>query len=223
MTSDPKAIQHVLRTSGYRYPRTKDVAHMWDMLVGRGLVTVAGSVHQRQRKIFSPAFSSSQLKVYMSAFHATGVKLCGKLHEVVTQGPKEMDLLEWTSHAALDIVGLTSFRCQFGVLDGGSSEMASVSKLLFTTLSKIPLGPLTILVPALWRFLPEGILTILDKVPNKESKVLRKFRSVAKATARQTISNVVRDNSRDIVTLLGHSPSEERTPQLLQLPGRSTS
>ncbi len=72
-----------------------------------------------------------------------------------------------------------------------------------TTLSKIPLGPLTILVPAFWRFLPEGILTILDKVPNKESKVLRKYRSVAKATARQTISNVVRDNSRDIVTLLG--------------------
>ncbi|PBK68292.1 cytochrome P450 [Armillaria solidipes] len=202
MTSDPKAIQHVLRTSGYRYPKTKDVAHMWDMLVGRGLVTVAGSVHQRQRKILSPAFSSSQLKVYMSAFHATGVKLCGKLHEVVTQGPKEIDLLEWISHAALDIVGLTSFKCQLGALDGGSSEMANVSKLLFTTLSKIPLSPCTILVPALWRFLPEGILTVLDKVPNKESEVLRKFKSVAKATARQTIKNVVRDNSRDIVTLL---------------------
>ncbi|KAK0219363.1 cytochrome P450 [Armillaria nabsnona] len=208
MTSDPEAIQHVLRTSGYRYPRTKDVAHMWDMLVGRGLVTVAGSAHQRQRKILSPAFSSSQLKVYMSAFHATGVKLCGKLHEVVTQGPKEMDLLEWTSHAALDIVGQTSFKCQFGALDGGSSEMANVSKLLFTTLSKIPLGPLTILVPALWRFLPEGILTIFDKVPNKESKVLRKFRSVAKATARRTINNVVRDNSRDIVTLLAGASDE---------------
>ncbi|KAK0184858.1 hypothetical protein F5146DRAFT_1073926 [Armillaria mellea] len=74
MTSDPKAIQHVLRTSGYRYPKTKDVAHMWDMLIGRNLVTVAGSVHRRQWKL-SPAFSSGQLKVYMSAFHATGVEV----------------------------------------------------------------------------------------------------------------------------------------------------
>ncbi len=75
MTSDPKAIQHVLRTSGYRYPKTKDVVHLWDMVVGRGLVAVTGSVHQRQRKILSPAFSANQLKEYMGVFRVTGAKV----------------------------------------------------------------------------------------------------------------------------------------------------
>ncbi|KAK0472465.1 cytochrome P450 [Armillaria novae-zelandiae] len=125
-----------------------------------------------------------------------------------SQGPKEIDLLEWTSYAALDIIGLTSFKCQLGALDGGSSEMANVSKLVFTTLSKIPLGPFTILVPALWRFLPERILTVLEKVPNKESELLRKLKSVATATARQTIENVARDHSKDIVTILAGASDE---------------
>ncbi|KAK0451234.1 cytochrome P450 [Desarmillaria tabescens] len=66
MTSDPKAIQHILRNSGYQYPKTKDVAHLWDMVVGKGLVAVTGPVHQRQRRILSPAFSASQLKEYMA-------------------------------------------------------------------------------------------------------------------------------------------------------------
>ncbi len=75
MTSDPKAIQHILRNSGYRYPKTEDVVHMWDMVVGRGLLTTTGSVQQRQRKILSPAFSPSQLKEYMRVFHAIGTKV----------------------------------------------------------------------------------------------------------------------------------------------------
>ncbi len=75
MTSDPKAIQHILRNSGYRYPKTEDVVHMWEMVVGRGLLATTGSVHQRQRKILSPAFSQSQLKEYMRVFHAIGTKV----------------------------------------------------------------------------------------------------------------------------------------------------
>ncbi|KAK0219359.1 cytochrome P450 [Armillaria nabsnona] len=194
MTSDPKAIQHILRNSGYRYPKTEDVAHMWEIV----------------RKILSPAFSPSQLKEYMSVFHATGAKLCGKFHELVNQGPQEINLLEWMNHTALDITGLT-FRCQFGALDGGSSEMADVTKLLFTTISKIVPTPIVIL--ALLRVLPGWVLRILDKVPNRENGILLRFRDVAQETGRQTIKNVARDNhSKDVVTLLGHSLSGERKP-----------
>ncbi|KAK0219088.1 cytochrome P450 [Armillaria fumosa] len=215
------SIQHILRNSGYRYPKTKDVAwHMWETVVGRGLLTTAGSVHQRQRKILSPAFSPSQLKDYMSVFHAIGFKLCGKFHELVNKGPQEINLLEWMNHTALDITGLTAFRCQFGALDGGSSEMADVTKLLSyyafvvlplhplipvgsTTISKIVPTPIVILVPALWRVLLGWVLSILNKMPNKENEILQQFRDVAQETARQTIRNVARYNySKDIVTLL---------------------
>ncbi len=46
------------------------------MVVGRGLVAVTGSVHHRQRKILSPAFSANQLKEYMGVFRVTGAKVC---------------------------------------------------------------------------------------------------------------------------------------------------
>ncbi|KAK0219362.1 cytochrome P450 [Armillaria nabsnona] len=209
MTSDPKAIQHILRSSGYRYPKTKDVAHLWEMMVGKGLLATADSTHQRQRKILNPAFSSSQLREYLSVFQATGVKISGKFRELVSQGPKEINILQWTNRAALDIVGLTSFRCDFGALDGKSSEMADISKSTFTALSKIVPTPLVILVPTLWRFLPKGLLSILDKAPSKQIKILRQFRRIANKTAHQVLTNIPRDTSRDIVNLLA-TASDER-------------
>ncbi|KAK0219095.1 cytochrome P450 [Armillaria fumosa] len=205
MTSDPKAIQHILRTSGYRYPKTKDVVHLWDMVVGRGLVAVTGSVHQRQRKILSPAFSASQLKEYMGVFRATGTKICEKLHELILEGPQEINMLEWTSHAALDSIGLTSFRYRFGALDGDSPAMADISKLTYTALVNTAPTPLIILAPALWRFLPNWILSILDKVPTKEGKIIEKYRSVSKETAEQSVKNVSGSDSKDITSLLAHA------------------
>ncbi|KAK0432040.1 cytochrome P450 [Armillaria borealis] len=208
MTSDPKAIQHILRSSGYRYPKTKDVAHLWEMMVGKGLLATADSTHQRQRKILNPAFSSSQLREYLSVFRATGVKISGKFRELVSQGPKEINILQWTNRAALDIVGLTSFRCDFGALDGKSSEMADISKSTFTALSKIVPTALLILVPTLWRFLPKGLLSIIDKAPSKQIKILRQFRRIANRTAHQVLTNIPRDSSRDIVNLLATASDE---------------
>ncbi|PBK68293.1 cytochrome P450 [Armillaria solidipes] len=208
MTSDPKAIQHILRSSGYRYPKTKDVAHLWEMMVGKGRLATADSTHQRQRKILNPAFSSSQLREYLSVFRATEVKISGKFRELGSQGPKEINILQWTNRAALDIVGLTSFRCDLGALDGKSSEMVDISKSTFTALSKIAPTPLLILVPTLWRFLPKGLLSIIDKAPSKQIKILHQFRRAANRTAHQVLSNIPRDTSRDIVNLLATASDE---------------
>ncbi|KAK0219364.1 cytochrome P450 [Armillaria nabsnona] len=210
MTSDPKAIQHVLRTSGYRYPKTKDVVHLWDMVVGRGLVAVTGSVHQHQRKILSPAFSANQLKEYMGVFRVTGAKICEKIHELIIEGPREINVLEWTSRAALDSIGLTSFRYRFGALDGDSSAMADISKLTYTALMNIAPTPLIVLAPTLWRFLPNWILSILDKIPTKESKIIGKYRSVSKETAEQSVKNVSRSDSKDIVSLLARASDRKQ-------------
>ncbi|KAK0480441.1 cytochrome P450, partial [Armillaria luteobubalina] len=208
MTSDPKAIQHILRSSGYRYPKTKDIAHLWEMMVGKGLLATADSAHQRQRKILNPAFSSSQLREYLSVFRATGIKISGKFRELVSQGPMETNLLQWTNRAALDIVGITSFRCDFGALDGKSSELADISKSTFTALSNIGPTPSLILFPTLWRFLPKGLLSIIDKAPSRQIQILHQFRNIAKKTAHQVLTNIPQDTSKDIVNLLAIASDE---------------
>ncbi|SJL14375.1 uncharacterized protein ARMOST_17831 [Armillaria ostoyae] len=223
MTSDPKAIQHILRSSGYRYPKTKDVAHLWEMIVGKGLLATADSTHRRQRKILNPAFSSSQLREYLSVFRATGVKISGKFHELVSQGPKEINLLQWTNRAALDIVGLnatmalsTENRLRWLIYPNLHCILPSSSTLrdlflilnLSTALSKIVPTPLFILIPTLWRFLPKGLLSIIDKAPSKQIKILHQFRRIANRTAHQVLTNIPRDTSRDIVNLLATASDE---------------
>lgn len=202
MTSDPKAIQHILRDSGYRYPKTKDIVHVWEMAVGRSVVAAAGSAHQRQRRVLGPAFSSIQLKKYASVFKATGVRLCAKIRELVSEAPREINMLKWAGRAALDNIGLASLGYNFAALDGRSSEMADLIRRSFTALSNVSSTPLVVLAPALWRFLPKSVLSILDRVPTPESKIFRHFNTVARKTARETIKNAPRNGSRDLVTLL---------------------
>jgi hypothetical protein len=40
--ADPKALQYVLHTSGYHYPKGRDVTRTIEMLVGRGLIWADG-------------------------------------------------------------------------------------------------------------------------------------------------------------------------------------
>ncbi|PBK87717.1 cytochrome P450 [Armillaria gallica] len=202
MTADPKAIQHILRNSGYRYPKTKDIVHVWELAVGRSVVAAAGSAHQHQRRILGPAFSSSQLKKYAIVFKKTGVKLCGKIRELVDKEPMEIDMLKWASRAALDNIGLASLGCNFGALDGSSSEMADLIRRSFTALSSVSPTPLVVLAPALWRFLPNSMLSILDRITTLESKIFQQFNAIATKTARNTIKNALRDGSKDLVNLL---------------------
>jgi hypothetical protein len=42
MLADPKALQHILHMTGYRYPKSVDRAHFNELVVGKGLVTVQG-------------------------------------------------------------------------------------------------------------------------------------------------------------------------------------
>ncbi|KAK0472463.1 cytochrome P450 [Armillaria novae-zelandiae] len=209
MTSDPKAIQHILRNSGYRYPKTKDVVHVWELAVGKSVVAAAGSIHQRQRRILSPAFSSSQLKNYATVFKATGIELCRKIRELVDGGPVEVNLLEWTGRAALDNIGLASLGYKFGALDGKSSEMADLIRRSFTSLSNMSPTPLLVLAPALWRFLPKSMLSIVERISTPESRIFKQFNTIARKTARETIKNAPRDGSRKLVTLLATASDKD--------------
>ncbi len=43
MLSDPKALQYIFHTSGYRFPKTADAELSAKSLLGEGMVTVAGN------------------------------------------------------------------------------------------------------------------------------------------------------------------------------------
>jgi cytochrome P450 len=88
MVADAKAIQYILHTSGYRYPKARATREPAIRFVGKGMFWAegiyyhfiirlrvtqfnyrsSGQAHQRQRKAMNPAFSTSQLKQYLTLF-----------------------------------------------------------------------------------------------------------------------------------------------------------
>jgi alkylphenol/PAH-inducible cytochrome P450 monooxygenase len=85
MVADPKALQYILQTSGYRFPKRADARANARMVIGDGIVYVHGTCgnffinasnaqcnpgeqHKRHRKIMNPAFSAPQLKSFLTLF-----------------------------------------------------------------------------------------------------------------------------------------------------------
>ena len=44
LVADPKALQYIFHTSGYRFPKTGDMHHFMNSLFGPGIVTVDGKI-----------------------------------------------------------------------------------------------------------------------------------------------------------------------------------
>ncbi|KAK0479647.1 cytochrome P450 [Armillaria novae-zelandiae] len=208
--SDPKALQYIFHSSGYRFPKTKDIHLFNETLTGPGIATVEGQVHKRQRRILNPAFSATQLRKFLSIFQASAIKLTEKMTEHIGDA-KETDILKWTGKAALDIIGITSFRYKFNSLDGEQTELMEAMDNMF---GESMLWPTTgeLLVTGLCRILPKWIFSLLSRLPDRKTARLCRFKDVATKVSRpifeQQLLEVANDANpaeKDIVNVLAIS------------------
>ncbi|KAK0430809.1 cytochrome P450 [Armillaria borealis] len=205
--ADPKALQYIFHSSGYRFPKTKDVNRITEAAMGQGLGSVWGEIHQRQRRILGPAFTASQLQLFLAVFQASAVKLTEQINERVDNA-RVLNMLEWTSKAALDIIGITSFRYEFNSLSGGQTELMAALNNLFGDSMMWP-ASLQLLYSALWRVLPAWLIVPLEWLPSKETMRLNHFRDVAMKVSRpifeKQLKEVVNDANpaeKDVVNVL---------------------
>ncbi|KAJ2916319.1 hypothetical protein MD484_g4089, partial [Candolleomyces efflorescens] len=59
MISDPKALQYIIHTSGYAFPKWPERTEISRVLMGRGLLWADGDIHKRQRKVMLPGFGAA--------------------------------------------------------------------------------------------------------------------------------------------------------------------
>lgn len=83
VVSDPKAIHYMLMQKTSTFPKPHEEVRGLERLTGRGLLTVEGEVHRRQRKIMSPSFTQVQTNTYLPIMteqaekvSAKGVSIC---------------------------------------------------------------------------------------------------------------------------------------------------
>ncbi|PBK86217.1 cytochrome P450 [Armillaria gallica] len=208
--ADPKALQYIFHSSGYRFPKTRDLRFMMDTAVGQGLATVDGSVHQRQRKILGPAFAASQLRLFLKVFQASALKLIEKTNGYVGEG-KEVNVLQWTSKIALDIIGITSFRYKFDSINDGQTELMAALDNMAGEAQMWP-KKWELLFIALWRILPEWVLFLLARLPSRAVMRLKRFKDTATKVSRSIfekqlieVANDPNPSEKDIVNVLAMS------------------
>ncbi|KAL1746488.1 cytochrome P450 [Schizophyllum fasciatum] len=66
--SDPKALHYIMQTSGYGFMRSEDRKENMRTLLGKGILTVEGDDHRRQRRIMLPCFGRAEANAFVPSF-----------------------------------------------------------------------------------------------------------------------------------------------------------
>jgi len=206
MIADPKAIQYVLHTSGYRFPKRADILASIRMVLGEGIVYVHGEAHQRHRKIMNPSFSAPQLKSFLSLFlhHAERLSQKWKDEEISPDptGEPIFNIHKWLSRTTLDVIGDSGFGFQFGALDNIKNPLSKVYDNLFVDSTLYP-HRWDVVFRSIWRFLPPSILYYLRYIPSREYTRFRHYQNFIRDYARGLISKTeTKGEGKDVMSVL---------------------
>ncbi|KAK0506711.1 cytochrome P450 [Armillaria luteobubalina] len=206
---DPKALEHVFHPS-HPYPKSKDAVFILGLFTGKGLGIVDSETHHRQRKILNPAFSPTQLRISQVIFQQCSDKLVNSIKESLIHTDDTINIRDWTGKVTLDIIGLASFRYDFGTLEGQKTELGQAMRHLFTASQANP-SALELILVALIRMLPDSVLELLRLFPTREIRQLISVGNMAQKTAREVLAshNEVQtpEGSGDLLDILARAHS----------------
>lgn len=111
-TGDPEALKQLLVEE--KFPKHPLGYGILDIMLGNGLVTSTGALWHRQRKLITPSFHFTQLKLMHSAMMAEGAKMVARL-KAQPLSPKDfggrepVNAAEFFSSVTMAVIVQTSF------------------------------------------------------------------------------------------------------------------
>ncbi|KAI0764581.1 cytochrome P450 [Trametes elegans] len=102
---DPTALQSIVLREQGTYDQIAWLVQSNNMLLGSGLLSVLGDPHRRQRKMLLPVFSVKHLRDLTPVFYEVTSRLVEAITERVQDAPCNLDVLQWMSRTALEIIG----------------------------------------------------------------------------------------------------------------------
>ncbi|KDN52725.1 cytochrome P450 [Tilletiaria anomala UBC 951] len=199
LVADPLAISHILSSAqSYDFPKTVLDREFLARLIGPGIIVAEGDAHKAQKKVLSPAFSTSAIKDLVPIFWKHARRLTDKLGEMVdgTEGRTQeamslsqtelaakasitgkpvTDITWWLSRTTLDIIGEAGFDEDFGTMamkDGQAGhEMAESFNSLIGASSNF--SPLSIILFILGRYI--SVFEYARRQINPQTKAMEKL------------------------------------------------
>ncbi|KAJ3935966.1 MAG: cytochrome P450 [Lentinula lateritia] len=215
---DPKALQYVTVTSGYRFPKPQDVRQITAFLMGRGILNAEGVIHNRHRKALNPAFSANQLRQFLGLFQRSTRRLVENWQQELGDSASEgsvINVTKWLPKITLDVIGQSAFNYDFGSLDGKETELGTIFENLFVE-SRLYPREMQLLYRALRRNVPASVANVLLQFPTKEEKRFLGFLNASKRVARPlfktaSAEKMTRDQfqGKDVLSVLVHANQEE--------------
>ncbi|KAH7911357.1 cytochrome P450 [Hygrophoropsis aurantiaca] len=212
--ADPKALQYVLQTSGYHYPKNVAENFMNKLMMGRGLVSAIGEDHRRQKKVMNPVFTSAQLKSFVPLFRDTAVKMSGQWTDVLETNnavEAEVNVSAWLARTTLDVICKAAFNYDAGALDRKQNELAGAFNSLMTEGSLYP-SARDILYKGFLKFVPNNLLDVFEYMPTRQDVRRQQFLKLAKRIAKQLVHEkgpATEKGSKDALSVLVRSNQSE--------------
>ncbi|KAF8575892.1 cytochrome P450 [Ramaria rubella] len=187
-TADPKALQYVMNTSGYKFPKSPDFRYLIRMVTGKGIIWADGEQHTRHKRIMSPAFSVGAIKSYVPLFEENARHLVAKLRDVVSQSnttSSVVDISSWLARVTLDVMG-SVFDYDLGALSETDNELTKVYKRLFLA-AYAHRTDATFAAHEIFSYLPDWTIKVLQSMPDENLAKVRNYERVALRTARMLV------------------------------------
>ncbi|KAJ3711587.1 cytochrome P450 [Lentinula raphanica] len=210
LVSDPKALQHILMTSGYRWRKYEERKELSRITSGKGLLWADGNTHKRQRKVMVPGFGTPEAKNFLPLFFSCAATITRRWSDILQTTEDQscvFNFPEWVSRATLDAIGQAAFDYNFGATDDHENELGKAyQNMLLNTFGSPSAGALISL--ELFRLLPISLVEFInDHNPSSRFKSVHRVTKVANAVAKELVSAkynaLLEDKSKhDIMSLL---------------------
>jgi len=210
LVADPKALQWIFNTSGYRYPKQPNLRVISHMVTGKGVVWADGEDHKRQRKVLLPGFGGPESKAFLSVFKGCAESMSAKWMDIIGSSRDQkvvFNIPAWLSRATLDAIGQAAFDVEFGTIQNDEHPLAKkYGNMMSDTFGG--LSPQQIFIRTASKFVPVWILEwMADHGSNPRLKRVRETKKMAMKVAKEMVEEKAETllegkGSRDIFSLL---------------------
>ncbi|KAF8582153.1 cytochrome P450 [Ramaria rubella] len=210
LTADPKAMQYILNTTGYDFPKPQQKRATSRLTTGKGLTYAQGSQHARQRRIIAPAFSYATLREFLPLFRSITRKTLSKWRVCISHGggtSAVLDMPTWLSKTTLDAIGEAAFNYDFCAIDEGNNELSEQFRNLLVD-SFYNRSDFSLAFEAIWGYVPLWLVPIIQKLPTRRLRRLNKYMQVSRGVAKSIVDQQIqshaagKEGGKDVMSIL---------------------
>ncbi|KAJ6593189.1 cytochrome P450 [Mycena capillaripes] len=217
LVTDPKALQYIYQTSGYRFHKQPERIELTRLISGRGILWADGNDHKRHRKVMLPGFGTPEAKALLPLFFSYAAQIGAKWKDIIGATADQsavLDVTGWASRATLDAIGEAAFDYRFGAMENADNIVGTAYSNVFMDTFGSP-SDASLLALSVLQYLPRCIREFLvDHVPSSGLEHIRYTAQVTTTVARELVASksaalLQGKGSRDIMSLLVKANASE--------------